>query len=458
MRTPWLAFAFGVLVACSGSGGSSATDAMGTVDAPGPDATTVDARELDAPAVDAPEPDAAIVDARELDAPAVDASELDARIDAPYVADASPCGIAPSAAPITSPQAQTPWVPTGWGQSSVAVFSLTAPMALASLSYEMLNHDADLTVRATCNGAVLSTGTTYTQTVDGFQIVWTSGTAPALPAGTFLIEAFVGFVWGNTAYLDVRGVIADGEACTGPLVASGVLACSATAQCQGGVCVAGVCSNGLDDDGDGLADAADPGCATGADPDEQDGCASGGACAQCADGVDTDGDGLAGWPQDLGCAQLGDLIEHNCPDTESVEVTTSAVHPVPYSSGSDHPAVPHCHDVGPDKTFHLVIPGDLSALRVGVGQDAISLTLFRDACHLPPDRCQPGAPGQSSSNLGPVAAGDYWLVARPRSTGASISIAGTFAAGEPCDPARPVFVCPTAQACLPDAAGGHRCQ
>lgn len=344
------------------------------------------------------------------------------------------------------------------GANSVAVFSLTAPMALASLWYETRNSDVDLTVRATCNGPVLSTGTRHVQIVDGWSFVWTSGTATALAAGTYLIEAFVAYPWHNIAFLDVRGVIADGEACTGPLVASGVLACSANAQCQGGVCVANACSNGLDDDGDGFADAADPGCATGADTDEQDSCASGGACPQCADGVDSDGDGLAGWPEDLGCAQRGDLIEHNCPDTESVEVTTSASHPVPYSGGIDHPAVPHCHDVGPDTTFHLVIPGDLSELRVGVGQHSISLTLFREACHLPPDRCLPGAPGQTSSNLGPVGAGDYWLVAHPLSTGASISISGRLAASEPCDPARPVFVCPTAQACLPDAAGGHRCQ
>lgn len=56
------------------------------------------------------------------------------------------------------------------------------------------------------------------------------------------------------------------------------------------------CSNGLDDDGDGLVDAAqDGGCGDATDPSERD------ADAPCDDGVDNDGDGLVDFPADPGC-------------------------------------------------------------------------------------------------------------------------------------------------------------
>jgi hypothetical protein len=54
------------------------------------------------------------------------------------------------------------------------------------------------------------------------------------------------------------------------------------------------CTNGLDDDGDGLADAADPGCANAASPDRED--------PQCDDGLDNDGDAKIDWDGGLGGA------------------------------------------------------------------------------------------------------------------------------------------------------------
>src|SRR5688572_5778786 len=45
-----------------------------------------------------------------------------------------------------------------------------------------------------------------------------------------------------------------------------------------------VCDDGIDNDGDGAADAADPGCTGADDPDEH-------GMASCDDGIDDDGDG-----------------------------------------------------------------------------------------------------------------------------------------------------------------------
>jgi len=69
----------------------------------------------------------------------------------------------------------------------------------------------------------------------------------------------------------------------------------------------GQCANGIDDDGDGRVDLADPGCTSASDPSER-------GTAACDNGVDDDGDGgidfypdldgdgLVDAPGDLGCA------------------------------------------------------------------------------------------------------------------------------------------------------------
>jgi hypothetical protein len=56
------------------------------------------------------------------------------------------------------------------------------------------------------------------------------------------------------------------------------------------------CSDGTDDDGDGLIDwPADPGCGSASDPFETN------ALVACDDGIDQDGDLLVDWPADPGC-------------------------------------------------------------------------------------------------------------------------------------------------------------
>ncbi len=57
------------------------------------------------------------------------------------------------------------------------------------------------------------------------------------------------------------------------------------------------CSNGVDDDGDGVTDGADPGCASGADTSEHD------VNKSCDDGLDNDGDGAVDLA-DLDCTSL----------------------------------------------------------------------------------------------------------------------------------------------------------
>ena len=64
-----------------------------------------------------------------------------------------------------------------------------------------------------------------------------------------------------------------------------------------------ICSDGLDNDGDGLIDfPADPGCTGTDDGDETD-------PPQCSDGKDNDGDGLVDFPADKGCTGADDNDE-----------------------------------------------------------------------------------------------------------------------------------------------------
>ncbi len=65
----------------------------------------------------------------------------------------------------------------------------------------------------------------------------------------------------------------------------------------------GVCGNAADDDGDGLADLVDPGCADANDDSEH------APALVCDDGLDNDGDLATDFPADAGCVSLLDASE-----------------------------------------------------------------------------------------------------------------------------------------------------
>jgi len=68
------------------------------------------------------------------------------------------------------------------------------------------------------------------------------------------------------------------------------------------------CDDGLDDDGDGLVDLADPGCTGPADDDER-------GTTACDDGLDNDGDGFVDVAEDRGCASaFGVKEDPRCQD------------------------------------------------------------------------------------------------------------------------------------------------
>jgi hypothetical protein len=71
------------------------------------------------------------------------------------------------------------------------------------------------------------------------------------------------------------------------------------------------CSDGIDNDGDGLIDLGhDPGCTSPSDNDETDN------LPQCSDGRDNDGNGLIDFPADPGCDSANDVLESTHVDTQ----------------------------------------------------------------------------------------------------------------------------------------------
>jgi hypothetical protein len=85
--------------------------------------------------------------------------------------------------------------------------------------------------------------------------------------------------------------------------------CAGDGQCVAqpdgtGVCWPGTlteCSDGSDNDGDGLVDTADPDCTSASDPSEHP--------ERCGDGIDNDGDHLTDYPNDPGCTSREDTDE-----------------------------------------------------------------------------------------------------------------------------------------------------
>ncbi len=87
-----------------------------------------------------------------------------------------------------------------------------------------------------------------------------------------------------------------------------------------GAAPAAACTDGVDNDGDGLIDhPADPGCSGASDTDETDPPAP----AACADGQDNDGDGLTDHPADPGCSGASDTNETDVPAGGEVTVAVA---------------------------------------------------------------------------------------------------------------------------------------
>ena len=237
-------------------------------------------------------------------------------------------------------------------------------------------------------------------------------------AGTYFVEvdgdatAEVG-----TFSINLTGVIAQGGSCDSPLFTAGALTCDLGLPCTGAVgakkCES-ACSNGIDDDGDGLTDFPDePGCTTIADDSELDNCPNGVGCPQCSNNLDDDGDGLIdfGTGGDLDCVTAATNSEGSqCFQTDEVGAitsfftngtTTGKFDDIDLNCGSSS-------GTGPDVAMSITVPKmrRLSLdLLLESGFDSVHAILTQQ-CTLPALLCRDPA----DLDFNNLAAGTYFVV------------------------------------------------
>lgn len=224
--------------------------------------------------------------------------------------------------------------------------------------------------------------------------------------------------------------------------------CAATSDCGPGlvcrtplggtemVCSKPMCSDGVDDDGDGENDyPTDPGCTSPTDNDEADVCTAtplDPMCPQCANGVDDNNDGNTDYPNDPHCHSAATSSE-TCVESDEVGVIDQAV-----TNGTTIGAVndfkPSCasstHNA-PEVVYRLDVP-NMATLNLEVSGFDMATSLLPASCGKPEIAC-------SDPNLMTrtnVPAGTYFVVVDGWSTASgafTLTTSGKVAAGGSCE-------------------------
>ena len=223
-------------------------------------------------------------------------------------------------------------------------------------------------------------------------------------------------------------------------------------------CVPPRCSDGIDNDGDGMTDyPVEPGCATLLSNDEVDDCPSGPNCPQCSNGIDDDGDGFTDMGADIGCGAAGDDVEEDCegeldPIAEVVggQVTGN-------TSMASNDFVPSCSSssTAPEIVHVLRVPGRLLSLHADTNGSDFDSMLYIKAmeCSAADMDCddQSGDGSNAAIDISDVDPGTYYLIVDGWSSYSgeyTLNVSGVIGAGETCDAAAPEFACQAGYACV----------
>jgi hypothetical protein len=122
------------------------------------------------------------------------------------------------------------------------------------------------------------------------------------------------------------------------------------------------CKDGRDNDGDGKKDfPSDPGCFAPQQDDETDDCPSGPGCPQCSNTIDDDMNGQTDWPNDsLGCLSASDTDEYTrnpvaCGSNVQIKILPFDGHATGtlMSAGASNLVSPTCGGVGIEDVYEL---------------------------------------------------------------------------------------------------------
>jgi hypothetical protein len=260
---------------------------------------------------------------------------------------------------------------------------------------------------------------------------------------------------GQTGTYDLSVTTYDGQgvACTNSETCAPGLVCRVPMGGTDKVCSKHVCSDGVDDDGDGKADYPDdPGCTSPTDDDETDDCPSGPTCPQCGDHRDNDGDGKIDYPADPSCKSASGTSEA-CTTTEGVIPLTMPMTNGDNTSATDDGMLSCAFGTGgKDLTYQLTVP-KLTSLNITLSTSSVAFfdyALFGRTCGPTELACSSFAPIAE----GALAAGDYYLVVDgddDQQVGSfQIAVSGSIAGGQSCES-------PLAQAGALTCAAGYVC-
>jgi hypothetical protein len=268
----------------------------------------------------------------------------------------------------------------------------------------------------------------------------------------------------GTYYMHVFGIIAGGQPCTpGDMVfrcdSSLNFDCAEPIAGLGYVCVAGLCSDGYDNDGDAITDwPLDPGCDDVLDNDETDPMMT----PECYNGLDDDGDALTDFPADPGCEDTADdleldqcvpgLLVNNLPGSGNALGTTGGTSFLTASCDTSFMGS------GPEAVYLLTVPAvaNVTASTANPGTSFNTFISIRDVCDDAMSEVGCGSAGSlgDTATAASLLPGSYFIIidGTDLASGAyELSVSGTLLAGQPCDPSWARFTCETTTACEADA-------
>jgi hypothetical protein len=283
-----------------------------------------------------------------------------------------------------------------------------------------------------------------------------------LAAGTyfFLID---GYGSGEGTYTaNIRGRIAPGGSCEGPLATSGALTCDLDTLCLGTAgsrtCQLAACSDGMDNDADGTTDFPnDPGCSAANDNDETNLATA----PVCFNTTDDDTDSTTDWPADYGCGGAGGTSEAFCPaELNPTTLITASPTTGTTTGASSQFASQSCQSStgAEDVVLALQLPVKVDTLVLDLTASAFDTVIsLRDvSCGFElgcaDDQTMPSST-RSKLTVANVPAGGYAVIIDGWSTsdGAySLTVTGTVPAGTSCSSplfASGVLACPTGTTC-----------
>lgn len=356
-------------------------------------------------------------------------------------------------------------VPVGCGTTSNTAGDRTYGLTVPAMRSLRIDVDSTITfdgivklLGSTCAGAPLQCSDTP-ETIEVTNV----------PAGQYFYVVD-GYSTGTGTYaIAVSGIIQNGASCESPLAVNGAITCGPGFSCRGTAgsrtCQSAACSDGLDNDSDGIADFPnDPGCTSISDNDESDNCPSGPGCPQCSDALDNDGDGQFDYPNDSSCNAASGVTE-SCVTTEGVSALVLPLTSDSTAAASNDTQPPaacsSATNTAPDKTYQLTVPNLTSLSITNTNSFDAVVELLGASCGGAPVVC---SDTPEDLNLTNVAAGTYYYIVDGYGSTAggtyTIGVSGKIAPGQSCESPLAVsgaLTCSDGYACK-GTAGARTCQ